>query len=121
MRLKAQREKMLKIEIEADRIKWLTETLKAWIIWILNEIPNTVKIQNNLALHDFLLHIQKPKGYTVDRQRGVYIDALLISTWLWIWHINGQSVTSVDKIAQSKITNDMALVVKNLLENSELS
>lgn len=116
MRLKAQREKILKIEMEADRIKCLTESLRTRLDWILNEIPTSLKWEDKLTLSDFLLHIQKPKGYSIERQRGAFLDAMLLSTWLPIWHINGQPITGINQLSQSKTANDIVMVVNVLLK-----
>ncbi len=116
MRLKAQQDKIMKTEDEYNKITWLGELIREKLNTILMEIASSSEWDTNISLRDFLIHIQKPKGYTIDIQRGYSLDAILLSTWLPIWYIDGKPIAQISKISQWKVGNDIILAVKRLLD-----
>lgn len=117
MSLLAQQEKAQKEDSEKKRIEDLSSWFRNALQSIIAEMPSIFKWQKKPTLAEFLLHIQKPKNYTIDPQRWVYLDAVLLSTGFNIWHNNGIPVKSVNEIKDAKASNDIVKIVKLLSVN----
>lgn len=114
MSLRAQQQKAQKEEAERKKIEELSTSFSNALQSIIAEMPPIFKWQKKPTLTEFLLHIQKPKGYMIDAQRWTYLDAVLLSTGFMIWHNNGVPVKSVNDVNGAKVSNDIVKVVKLL-------
>ncbi len=114
MSLLAQQKKAQKEETERKKIEELSISFSGILESIIVEMPPIFQWQKKPTLADFLLHIQKPKGYTIDSQRWAYLNAVLLSTGFMIWHNNGVPVKSVNDVNGTKVSNDIIEVVKLL-------
>ncbi len=114
MSVLAQQQRVQKEETERKRIEELSASFTSTLQSIIAEMPPIFKWQKRPTLAEFLSHIQKLKGYTIDPQRWTYLDAVLLSTGFKIWHYNGVPVKSVNDVKDAKVSNDIVKVVKLL-------
>ena len=114
MSLLAQQKKAQKEDAERKKIAELSTSFSNTLQSIIDEMPPIFKGQKKPTLAEFLYHIQKPKGYTIDPQRWAYLDAVLLSTSFMIWHNNGVPVKSLNDVKDAKVSNNIVKVIKLL-------